>query len=264
MKIFFVWAEDIGEAISRAVSSAKKLGIRDPLVENVDYYDFASLHQDANPVVEGESYASKYTHYFPTRYYYKLPNGVVFALGEKEDDDEDKIRPSFKNWKDEDGLITIEAVVEADDLLEVYLELISVMSEIRAFWVKFHEDWESTGETIYVNEKLDSANRIETFLKKNKIDTLWNGYVILTTYFDEGATNLNISDHKTIEVLTYSKKTASKVVNVLRRRGLKRPRNFIRVSAGIHHWHYRHPNGRGREALADKLTEQGFRVWKNP
>jgi len=115
---------------------------------------------------------------------------------------------------------------------------------------------------MYVNEEMPSVESVKNYIELNKPDTLQNGHVTITTYSDEGQTNVNISDHKTLVVLTYSKKLVTKFRDVLKKRGLRKKTPVISVAGGFHHWHYRHHESLNREQLIKKLKKQGFFKWE--
>ncbi|MCP9493614.1 MAG: hypothetical protein MSG64_04070 [Pyrinomonadaceae bacterium MAG19_C2-C3] len=260
--VYWTWASHIGEALNKMLNCAKLNGVAKPIAARIDPYDFENLPETAITEDEGDTYFDDEKISFPTEPSYNLPYGVIhsFLDGEYEIDE---IKPGYQIDEDDNGLIEVEAVVNETDLLKIYLELVAVLPEIEVFWIKIHDDWEDVGaEEIYVNEEINSRQKIQSFITRHKQDTLLNGHVTITTYSDEGSTNLNISDHKIIVAMTYDKGLSNKICEVFERRGLEKKDKLISVVYGFHHWHYRHPEGLDRQSLIKKLKERGFDFWQ--
>ncbi|CAN5216707.1 hypothetical protein BH20ACI2_BH20ACI2_05360 [soil metagenome] len=258
---FWTWASHLGEAIHKIQSYAQVVEIKNPIVRLIDFYDFDELPEKVFTAEDGETFVADEFCSFPTEYCYKLPVGVVLSFEEGEFEDT-QIKLGYGIDALENGLIEIEAVVDESDILPIYAELISVLPEITAFWLKFADDWEEPDiEEMYVNEELLSVESIQNYVELNKPNTLQNGHITITTYSNEGQTNVNISDHKTLVVLTYSKKLIAKFHYILKKRGLRKKTPLISVAGGFHHWHYRHHESLNRQGSIEKLKKQGFRKW---
>lgn len=148
------------------------------------------------------------------------------------------------------------------DLLDVYLKLLPE-NDIAVFWVGIADDWEEAGsEEIYTNEALNEKKKIADYISQNRIDTLENGHVTLTSYIRKGQTNINISDHKLIEVMTYDRETGSLTCETLEGAGLGQHEELVNVGDRFYHWHYRHPDGADRKELTGQLIRQGFTLWE--
>jgi hypothetical protein len=263
VQVYWAWGAHLGEAIHKMKARAVAQGVDSPLLVEADPYIFSSLPDTAVSENKGEMYYAGERHFFPPTACYRLPDGVVKSCIEGEYELED-IEAGYQLSELDDELIEVSAVVEEKDLLKVYLAVVGALSEIRVFWVKLQDDWEDAGkEEIYVNERLDSLEAIAQFIRSNPLNTIRNGHVTLTTYATAGATNVSISDHKTIDILTYDRLVAGKVCAVLGGYGLNEKENLISISRGFHHWHYRHPEAFNRHDLIDMLHTQGFSYW-NP
>jgi hypothetical protein len=260
VRVFWAWASHLGEALHKMVNRAKASGISDPMVCEADPYEFDNLPETAMTSDDGVTYMSDAIHSFPMTCCYNLPYGVIQSCIEGDHEAEDIV--VGYELDDQEDLIQLSAVVEEESLLGIYQDLITVLTDIRVFWIKIHDDWEDTGkEEIYVNEELITRDKISEFIRMNLRDTLHNGHITITTYSEAGATNLNISDHKMIIVLTYEKEIAERISSVLNKCGISKREKLISVECGFHHWHYRHPEGLDRRDLISLLKSQGFSHW---
>jgi hypothetical protein len=263
VQVYWAWGAHLGEALHKMKARAEALGGGSPIIVEADPYIFDSLPDTAVSEDNGETYVADNRHFFPPTACYRLPHGVVKSCIEGEYELED-IETGYELDESDDELIEVSAVVEETDLSKVYLAVVGALSDIRVFWVKLHDDWEDAGkEEMYVNEQLTSLDAITRFIETNPLNTIRNGHVTLTTYAAAGATNVNIGDHKTIDILTYDKLVAGKVCEVLSSCGLNERENLVSIKYGFHHWHYRHPEAFNRPDLIDMLYTQGFSYW-NP
>jgi hypothetical protein len=263
LQVYWAWGSHLGEAIHKMKARATALGVVSPILVEADPYVFDSLPATAVSEDDGDTYYADNRHFFPPTACYRLPYGVVKSRTKDEYELED-IEAGYRLDELDDELLEVSSVVEEEDLLKVYLAVVGALSEIRVFWVKLQDDWEHAGiEEKYVNEELASLEAIARFIQLNPLNTIQNGHVTLTTYADTGATNVNISDHKTIDVLTYDRLVADKVCEVLRGCGLNEKDDLISIREGFHHWHYKHPGAFDRRGLIDMLYTQGFSYW-NP
>ncbi len=259
-----IWASasHIGEAVERLLIVARDNEIKNPILVELDYSDVPDFPESVIQINGLDLYIADSGNYFPSEYSYRLPYGVIAAGGESEVD-VDQIRPGFSVIEYDDGLFEIVVVVEEENLLQVYLETVRLLKDIRCFWIKLHDDWENKGtEEIYVNETINSVAKIEAFVRHNSLDTLLNGHVSLTAFSDAGQTNVNLNDHKMLVVLTYDKAFAKYVSKNLRENRLQELVEFFSIEEGFHHWHFRHPKASDRENLAKKLMHDGFKLWK--
>lgn len=258
----WAWGSHIGEAVHKMLDCARQNRIVDPYLCQIDYYEY-ELPESAISNDDGLTFIDNTEESFPTEYVYRLPHGVILVPEEHELDEAD-IEPGYRIWpEDDEGLIEITAVVEEQDLLDVYFDLVAILDEIRFFWIKIADDWDDAEQgEMYTNESLNSLPLIKSYIEQNKTDTLFNGHLTLTAYSDKGATNINISDHKMPLILTFDRDIADAVCRVFGKRGLEKKEDLISIAGGFHHWHYRHPEGAGRKDLIAKLKKQGFSFWK--
>jgi len=261
---YWTWAEHIGEAIERIRMDARRTGIADLIVAGIEPYDFGDLPDEVTSDDE-TIFISDTRHAFPTEqsFSFRLPYGVVLSVEQgPHDSDEFAIGHSIQEY--DDGLIELAAVVEEPALVSLYIRLIDKLPDIEVFWVKLHDEWEEPAvEAIYANKSLDDSRKIESFLIKNRLDTLSNGYVTVTTYCEQGQTNLNISDHKMIVILGYDRSLIEAMGQTLKESGVPRREQLAKVDCEFYHWHFRHPKSKTRTELIATLEGNGFAEW-NP
>lgn len=262
VRVFWAWASHLGAALEKMRKLAKDIGIENPVLSQTDPYELDNLPATAITEDGGLTYVSDTVHSFPTESSFALPYGVIHSCLEGEHE-MDEIVPGFEISENEGGLVELEAVVEESNLIRIYLDAVATLSDVRVFWIKIHDDWENVGkEEIYINEELVSQKAIGKFIEKHKLNTVQNGHVTLTTYSDEGQTNLNINDHKMIVATSYDKNVIDGIAGVFRKHWLNMRQDLISVQYGFHHWHYRHSEAKKRSALIDLLQEEGFVIWE--
>ena len=259
---YWTWAEHIGDAIERIQGDASRPGIDDLIVAEIGPCDFGDLPDEVTSN-DDNIFVSDTRHAFPTEHSFRLPYGVVLSVEQgPHDSDEFAIGHSIQEY--DDGLIELAAVVEEPALLSLYIRLIDKLPDIDVFWVKLHDEWEEPAvEAIYTNKSLDDSRKIESFLIKNRLDTLSNGYVTITTYCGQGQTNLNISDHKMIVILGYDRSLIEVMGQTLEESGVPRRKQLAKVDCEFYHWHFRHPKSKRRRDLIAALEGKGFSEW-NP
>jgi len=263
LQSFWAWGAHVGDALEKATQAARISGIEAPIVREVGLYDFSSLPESAVEDEDSQTYVDDTIHCYPTEYEYKLPYGVVKSSDyEDEDYDVTDITAGYER-SSRDDLIEISVVVAEEELVETYLELVKSLPAISVFWISLQEDWENEGKLeIYINQQLTSGAAIGEFIEAHSIDTLMNGHVTLTTYCEQGATNLNISDHKTIIALTYDSEIAANFCDVLDKRGIVARDKLPSIMFDFGHWHYRHPDSLDRPGLIEMLKHTGFEYWE--
>lgn len=260
LRVFWAWASHLGEALSKMTECAKAIGISNPIACEADPYEFSNLPDTAITQDEGQTYVDDTIHSFPTRYSYKLPGGVIKCCLEGDYEIED-IAVGYTMDNDED-LICVTAVVEEHNLLSIYSRLIKTLPDIAAFWIRLQDDWEEAGkEEIYVNEELNSFDNISELIEQERLNTLENGHVTITTFSKAGKTNLNISDHKIIVALTYEIDIAERFCDLLTEEGIRVKDELVTIEYGFHHRHYRHPKSQDRQSLISLLQRKGFSYW---
>jgi hypothetical protein len=201
---------------------------------------------------------------FPPEPLFLVPTGVISTWDEGDHDVEDLVE-GFTVDTDEDGLTTIEANVAALRLFDQYSRLVRLFPEYRVFWYVLHGHWDGNeGDDVFlVNEGLNTPDTISEHLEEHMLDSVLNGYVTLTAYLKEGATNLRITDHKRLSVLTCSDTVAGACIGALEDSGYAMIDDLPSIEYGMYHWHYRLPGSQSsREQLAARLREMGFFDWE--
>lgn len=119
--------------------------------------------------------------------------------------------------------------------------------------------WDDAEDQIFENSDLNTPEAITEHLQAHRHDAVLNGFGTLTAYADEGATNVNISDHKRIVILTYSESVAAATEAALNDEGLSLHEDLVSFDNRIRHWHYRPSESLGRGDLIEHLTSCGFK-----
>jgi hypothetical protein len=260
VQVYWSHAAHIGAAIEKMIAAAYRNGLTHPEPRQLDPYDIKNVKGVVVPGSDSETFWSKGRYYFPPEPVFTLPYGVIGSCLEG-DHDLDAIIPGYTRHKDKQGKTTIEVNVEREDLLPLYDRLLKLRDTYRVFWYLIHNHWDDTKDQFLVNETLSKPKTILAHLAENKLDSISNGYVTLTAFNKEGATNLNISDHKRIIILTYSDKLASDYCSALKAFGYSKKKELVSIQQGIHHWHFRHPKSHSRSGLVKHLRSIGFTDW---
>lgn len=257
----WAWATHIGEAVQKMLKCAEKAEIETPFLLEINYYDEDEVPETVITNDDGDTYIESECYEFPPDGCYRLPFGVIHT-GEEGEFEVEHIEEGYQIIKDDDGLFEVEVVVDKERILDVYFKSISSLPEIRTFWIKLQDDWDDFGkEEIFVNDNLNSPEKIKKYIIENKSDTFLNGHLTLTTYSDEGQTNLNISDHKMLVLISYDENITESFCELLKKENLTEKEELICIARGFNHFHYRHHNGLDRKELVETLQKQGFGLW---
>lgn len=261
VQVYWAWADHLGEAIERVLRACDRMGISNAVAREADPYDFTTLpkhviHDDKLGVFFGES-----RYYFPAEGSFTYPVGIIKSCRDGEFGDE-LIREGFSLSERDDGLYEVEAILERDRLFDTFVELVRRLPSIRVFWVKLSADWEGEShEEFWVNESLNTAGLIAGYLAAHAKDTINNGHVALTAYSHVGQTNLSMDSHKTVKVLTRSKRVRGSMASALRRLGFEEAVELHSLEYGYYHWHYRPARSKSRARLVTALKRAGFSTW---
>ena len=272
---FWAHGNHLGEALDKALKSAEAYDIPNPIAVEAASADLDDLPKVAESYDNGETYVHNTIHTFPLEPTYRLPYGVIESSPGKNDYTTEDLTVGYATEVDEeeedDDLFELRAVVNEEDLLPIYLDLIDALPEVAVFWIKLQKNWENPyqndedddddSEEIYIIKSLNSRKSIAEFIEHNRRDLLLNGHVTITTYSRTGETNLNISDHKMIVVLTYDEDIVVRMGELLEKRGVYEQYEVVGVDKEFPHMHYRHPQSRDREGLIELLKNEGFEFW---
>jgi hypothetical protein len=261
VQVYWARAVHLGAAIQMILDSARSNGLRNPVARECDPYDIENLRGEVAPAASAEVFWSTSQHFFPPAPLFDLPTGIISSCLEG-DHDKDEIAPGFTMTVDDEGLTTIWANMAQSELFQVYSALVSVFPEYRVFWYVLHAHWEDEKEERFlVNEGLSTPAKILDHLRATWVDSVQNGFVTLTAYLKEGATNIKISDHKGICVATRSQAIAERCANLLVESGYPEVPELVSIDCEMHHWHYRLPGSRSKTELAAMLKSSGFVDW---
>lgn len=263
VRTFGAWAEHMGEALDKMLACAARQQIANPDPREIDPYNFETLPQEVSTDDDGETYSADDLFSFEPAPSYTLPYGVIASCQEGAHEI-DEIQIGHAVSSDPNGLTRLSAVVEANELLPLYMQLLELLPAIHVFWIQLQADWEQAGqEAFYTHEGLSSADDIRAFLEQHRIDTVLNGHVTLTTYTEQGATNISLTDHKLLRVVGYDQELVQQLSEHLSQQAIPLRDTLVTIEYGFYHWHYRHPASRSRAELITWLEGQGFTYW-NP
>lgn len=264
VQAFWVWARHPGEAIERVLRACRRLGISNAVANELDAYYFDSLPSHVIRDEELGVFYDETRHHFPPEESFRPPAGIIKSCTEG-DYGEELLREGFSLTDREDGINEVEAVVGRGRLFETFITLVGRLPSVRVFWVKIAGDWERDEERpaeFRVNESLDTPELIAGYLTAHANDTVNNGHVALTAYSKAGQTNLTLDTHKTIKVLTKSKRVRDRMAASLRGLGLEELGELHSLEYGYYHWHYRPARSKSRSRLVAALRRDGFAPWE--
>lgn len=259
VQVFWAEADTIGEALARIADALPLAGFPEPWhISELDPYR-TPLPAIAEAVC-ADVWCADTRHEFPEETVFRLPVGIIKSCVDGEYE-ANQIRPGYV-CRETGSSIVIEAVVAKDDLLERYLALVALFGRLRVSWFMFQPDWEQGGAATYVNEAINDARLLGDLLAEHRLDLFENGHLTVTAFVQEGSTNINLTDHKTIAVWTTSRDIANRVVGALQAANLPALDPLISIEAGFHHWHYRPRGSRSRAELTKLLSDRGFTRWE--
>ena len=257
---YWAYAEHIGAAVDKITEAAIANGVTTPEPRELDPFNVDNLQCKVAPHASAEVFWSVSKAFFEPEPIFRLPYGIIASGTEGESDVED-ITAGYKRQKDDKGMTTLEINVARSDLLSLYELLLNAHPVYKVFWYLLHDHWDHAADKFLVNESLNAPGQIISHIRTNEYDSLKNGYVTLTSYHEEGATNVNISDHKRITIFTHSDDIAHAYAQTLRLAGYPETSELVSIDCRIHHWHYRSSDSRAREELITYLRQSGFLDW---
>jgi hypothetical protein len=261
VQVFWCSAKHPGQAIDAVFRACARLGINNPIVSELDYLDLNTIPDDSFHEKKSNVWCAMERYTFPTEKTFIAPLGIV-GTSEQGEHEYEQIREGFQLTKSDD-IYEIEAVVERDNLLKTFFELAMRLPSIKVFWIRVAPDWEDRGwEQLWTNDKLNIIESISSFLASHFNDTVANGHVALTVYSDAGQTNLTIDTHKTIVVLTKSKKMQDRMAAGFRKMRFEELSKFYSLRYDYHHYHYRPTRSKSRRRLVAALKRSGFKLWQ--
>jgi hypothetical protein len=270
-QLYWGYGPRLGVALARIREAAKGNGIPRPVLCSADPALLESVDCEVERSDSGEVFWSVTRNLYPPDLEEEeplaLPFGVIPASQQPEDaHDPDEIAVGYTLWEAE-GVSTLEINVAEVDLLALYQRFLTLYEPFQVFWYKVHGQWDDTPlgseapDEIFINEGLTSKDEILAHVEFAEDDSLRNGFVTLTSYAEEGATNLDLSDHKKVVISTTSPAQRDRALEVLAELELRRLEPFVTVDDRIAHWHYRPVDSKDRAALIEHLLATGFSPW---
>lgn len=261
-QVYWARALHAGEAIQKMLDAAGDNGLLNPIPRECDPCDAPNPEGEVEPSPDADVFWLTDLYCFPPEPRFVLPVGVI-ASWEEGGHRFAEILRGYTMVKHNDGLISIDVNAENDDLFPLYEKMIHLHQEYKVFWYILHGHWDDEGEDRFlVNNKLNTPDRIIGHLRDNRTNSVQNGFVTLTAYLEEGATNLNISDHKRIAVRTYSDAIAEGYSKMLEQSGYSRAAELISIDSEMRHWHYRVSGSMPKKQLEEMLKHSDFSDWK--
>lgn len=262
VQVFWTWAEHIGAAISSVLKVALQENIKEPVAAQIDPYDFESIPDNVYEIHKTGVFTSGQRYYYPATFCLKIPEGVILSALDGDFDIED-LHKGFRFDLRNDGFCRINVVLPQDELEDTFLQLVKALPSIKVSWVEILNWWdEAENKQLWTNERLNNFDTIADFLKSNNRDILKNGFLNFTVYCEVGATNLQISDHKEICLITRSQEIQRIIADKLKELKISESDNLKSLSKGFHHWHYRPDGSYNRNDFINHIKKNGFSFWK--
>jgi len=261
IQVYWAYAEHIGEALEKMKKAALNNGLKKPIWKQLDPYDIDNLPENLKDVSKEEVFWDEDRLFFSPGDAFIFPYGVIPSCAEGIFDPENMVTGYQVSVKP-DGLLMLEANLPESRLVPMYLDLLHVFGDFRAFWYMIHEHWEGTeGDDMYLCERLKSAEDICRHLEDNAENSLYNGFCSLTAYVIEGSTNVSLTDHRRIVVFTYAREQLRRATDFFAGQGISDLGNLVTLDERIPHWHFRSPSSLGRRDLIQHLQSSGFALW---
>lgn len=267
---YWAHAPRLGVALDRIRKAAKSNGIPRPILCSADFDHLENIQAELEHAESGQVFWSVVRNVYPPgedEPPLVLPFGVIPAGQQPEDaEDPEDIVAGYTLWEAE-GVSTIEINAAEVDLLALYERFLKLYEPFLVFWYKVHGQWDNSPEAleapdeIFVNEALTSREDILAHIEFGEEGSLRNGFVTLTSYAEEGATNVDLSDHKKVVISTTSPAQRDRALEALAALKLPLLEPFVTVDDRIAHWHYRPVDSKGRDELIAHLLASGFSAW---
>ncbi|WP_421750270.1 hypothetical protein [Croceimicrobium sp.] len=260
---YYSYGHRCGEALENTYAAAKKEGISKPNVIEMMRLDDWNDYKIPETAVK----VSENTFRLPGTDTFRLnspsqvftpPKGIAFST-EEGDFESELIKEGFVAYtKDENGVYEFQMVVDNSRLIEIYFKCADFIEPIEAFWIEIKGHWERRNPELWASKTLCSKEMILDFLRKNRSDTLENGFVDLVVHSPIGLTNLTLSEHKKIQLHTESVEVFNSFIRSVINLGFKQTKDFYNIEFGYHHWHYRPGKSLNRDKFTQMLMDLDF------
>jgi len=155
-------------------------------------------------------------------------------------------------------LFVVEAQVEADQLVDLYLGLVERLPAADNLEVRILDHFESAATTdVWLTSRVN-GRKIIRFLDDHDVELFGNGHLELGVYVRAHKATLRLTQHKTVVWVGEERALASELAQWLTELKVPRVAELPTVEAGAHH-HFRTASGRDRKKLSDELYKQRLR-----
>ena len=155
-------------------------------------------------------------------------------------------------------LFVVEAQVEADQLVDLYLGLVERLPAADNLEVRVLDHFEAVGRAdVWLTSRVD-ARRILRLLDDHDEELLGNGHLELSVYVRAHRATLRLTEHKTVVWLAEGGALEADVKRWLGELALPEVDTLVTVKDAPH-FHYRPAKSRDRKRLGDELYRERLR-----
>ena len=265
---FFARAHHLGEAWDKVREAAITEGIRDPVL----------LEAGESARLKNKRYEFEYVRLaqsiwrLPVDNLYPLDDpetGFVTPLGvvPAESNDDLPLRSNFAIEVVQENRFMLELAASRDEILPALFKAVRLLPDIVGLGIGIAHHWDDDLNEFWMNKtSFKSAQDVESFLNKERLNTLGNGYLDLVVFARDGDTRLILNEHKILEFDTPDKTLFSRFVAACSSWGFERLEKCVTIEFDHFHWHYRPGASLNRKAFIKFLKTQGFELkdkWEN-
>ncbi len=265
---FYAYGNHCGDALERAMNASKKYNFSNPNLNEASYLSNFKEIENINELVEIEEgvFMGPTTHSFPLDSPdrdFIPPIGIVKNVYEGEYE-YDLIKENFVAYcADEKGIFSLELVVAKESLISAFIKTINFLPSTDGFWIYIKSFWDNDRTELWAAKELTDKGEIIDFLKRQKNNTLENGYLEIVVHSLVGETNLTLDDHKKIQLHTKDLEVFNCFIGNIIDMGYEHTRDFYSLEFGYHHLHYRPAGSLKRTEFKQMLTESKFELIDN-
>lgn len=159
----------------------------------------------------------------------------------------------------EPDLLVVEAQVDAEALVDVFLGLIERQPSADNVELRLMHHFEGVGQTeVWLSPRI-GGKRVLRFLDAHDRELLGNGLVEVAVYVRAEQSTVRLTEHKTVQWLSREPSSEGRITKALAGLGVRPVAALTSVSAGPH-FHYRPHPSRDRAALARYLEKQRMKL----
>ncbi|MEP6863957.1 MAG: hypothetical protein ABJE66_25240 [Deltaproteobacteria bacterium] len=155
-------------------------------------------------------------------------------------------------------LFVVEAQVEADHIVDLYLGLIERLPSADNLEIRLLEHFDAGLATdVWLTSRVN-GRKIIRFIDDHDEELFGNGHVELGVYARAQKATLRLTQHKTVAWIGEERTLATELAEWLKELKVPQVTELPAVDDGAHH-HFRTANGRDRKKLADELYKHRLR-----